>query len=106
MNSRKTRKTTFKFKPLPPFKSYEEEANFWDTHSVTDFWDPKTVEWNGKVLTAAIDPKKVKKEASMTIRLQRDWQRKLESVASRMGMSVSTLARKLILDGLRSELAT
>lgn len=24
---------------LPEFKSLEEESDFWDTHSVVDFWD-------------------------------------------------------------------
>lgn len=97
---KKIKKTKFKFKPIPPFKSYEEEANFWDTHSVTDFIDPKTVVVSRKGFSAAIDPKKVKKEASMTIRLQREIQRKLEAIASERGMSVSTLARKFISDGL------
>ena len=26
-------------KPIPEFSSYEEEAEFWDTHDVTDYWD-------------------------------------------------------------------
>lgn len=26
-------------KKLPEFKSLEEESDFWDTHSVIDFWD-------------------------------------------------------------------
>ncbi len=26
------------FKPIPPFKSYEEEANFWDSHTVLKDW--------------------------------------------------------------------
>ncbi len=25
--------------PLPKFKSIAEEADFWDTHSVVDYWD-------------------------------------------------------------------
>lgn len=25
--------------PIPKFSSYEEEAEFWDTHDVTDYWD-------------------------------------------------------------------
>jgi len=25
--------------PIPKFNSYEEEAEFWDTHDVTDYWD-------------------------------------------------------------------
>jgi len=26
-------------KQIPEFKSYEEMADFWDTHSLADFWD-------------------------------------------------------------------
>ena len=26
-------------KQIPEFKSYEEMADFWDTHSLADYWD-------------------------------------------------------------------
>lgn len=26
-------------KPIPKFKNEEEEANFWDTHDTTDYFD-------------------------------------------------------------------
>lgn len=26
-------------KNIPEFKSYEEMAEFWDTHSLADYWD-------------------------------------------------------------------
>lgn len=26
-------------KHIPEFKSYEEMAEFWDTHSLADYWD-------------------------------------------------------------------
>ncbi len=88
----------FKFKPLAPFKNYEEEANFWDTHDVTDFWDPKTIVRTKNGLMAAIDPKKVKKVAMMSIRLQPSLQRRLEEVASSKGLNVSTLARMWLME--------
>jgi len=25
--------------PIPEFKSYQEMAEFWDTHSLADYWD-------------------------------------------------------------------
>ncbi|MFH1388714.1 MAG: CopG family antitoxin [Patescibacteria group bacterium] len=28
-----------KVKPIPKFSDYEEEANFWDTHDTTDYFD-------------------------------------------------------------------
>ena len=29
-------------KKLPKFKSYDEMAEFWDTHSLADYWDQTT----------------------------------------------------------------
>lgn len=86
-----------------PFKTYEEEANFWDTHNITELWDPKTVRrTKSGGLIADVDPERVKKAASMTIRLQNGIQRKLESVASRMGLSVSSLARMWLMEKLQT----
>ena len=28
-----------KNKKIPQFKNYDEMANFWDTHSLADYWD-------------------------------------------------------------------
>ena len=51
-------KKPFKFKPIPPFTSYEEEAEFWDTHSVTDFWD------KGKIVNVVYKPERKKTKRS------------------------------------------
>lgn len=37
------KKITLKGKKIPRFKSYEEEANFWDTHSPLDYGNWKEV---------------------------------------------------------------
>ena len=37
--------------PIPEFKSYEEEADWWNTHDLTDYWDqfePVKVKFNLK----------------------------------------------------------
>ena len=39
--------------PIPKFNSYEEEAEFWDTHDVTDYWDdfaPTQMSSNGDLV--------------------------------------------------------
>lgn len=92
---------------MKPFKTYEEEANFWDTHNLTELWDPKSISVgkNG-TLIAAIDPIKVKKAASLTIRLQTNLQRDLEAVASQKGLNVSTLARMWLTERLATVKAT
>ncbi len=102
MSMKKIKKGKFKFKPLSPFKTYEEEANFWDTHDTTELIDKSTLRFKGKTLVADVDPEKVKMAASMTIRLQTRLQRKLESVASQMGLSVSSLARMWLIEKLRT----
>lgn len=88
---------------MAPFKTYEEEANFWDTHDLTELWDEKSVKRtkSGGII-ANIDPKKVRKAASMTIRLQKDTQRKLEAIASQKGLNVSSLARMWLTERLAS----
>ena len=38
-------------KSIPDFNSYEEMANFWDTHSLADYWDqtePAEFEFSAK----------------------------------------------------------
>lgn len=63
---------------LPAFNSYEEEANFWDTHDFTDL--------------SLLEAHKPKKE-SLILRIQKDMKIKLEKVAKKKGVSVSTLSR-------------
>ncbi|MEK7498226.1 MAG: CopG family antitoxin [Patescibacteria group bacterium] len=84
-------------KKLPKFKNYDEEAKFWDTHSVTDY---------GKV----IDPKdvRVKKPIKMTftVRLDRQTVTKLDEVADEKGIGPATLARMWLLEKLKEEYQT
>lgn len=63
---------------VPAFHSYEEEANFWDTHSFVDL--------------SLLDAYKPKKE-SLILRVNKDMKRKLEKVAKKKKVSVSTLSR-------------
>ena len=106
-NMKSLKVKNYKYKLMAPFKTYEEEANFWDTHDLTDLWDPKSIKIgkNG-TLMAAIDPVKVKKAASLTIRLQTNVQRGLEAAASQKGLNVSTLARMWLTERLATVNAT
>jgi predicted DNA binding CopG/RHH family protein len=70
---------------IPAFQSIEEEAEFWDTHSVLDF--PEEFEYVGFV-----EPKE-KKDASITIRLDYADRARLKAEARKMGIGPSTLAR-------------
>lgn len=70
---------------IPAFQNIEEEAEFWDTHSVLDF--PDEFEYVGFVEPRA------KKDAPITIRLDRGDRIRLKAEAEKMGIGPSTLAR-------------
>lgn len=73
---------------IPDFKTYEEEAQFWDTHDFTDFLDEL------KVVRAP-------KAAVLQIRLQQEDLRALTGLAEQQGLGVSSLARMWIKRMLR-----
>ena len=79
--------------PIPEFKSREEEAKFWDTHDLTDYWDefkPVKVRF-AKNLSEGI-----------TIRFDPQTLAKLREQARKKGMGPTTLARMWILERLQS----
>ncbi len=80
---------------IPAFKSYEEEANFWDTHSFTDFED------EFEDVEIIFDLEKPKEETLM-VRLQKSLKEKLKKLAKSRGVSLSTLARILLTERLQS----
>ena len=82
-------------KPIKPFKTLEEEANFWDTHDVSDlFSNPKTPVSK----LSRIEPEK---QAVMTIRLQGSVKRRLENIAQQKGINPSTLSRMWLIEKVR-----
>lgn len=72
---------------IPAFHSYEEEANFWDTHNIIDF--------------GPLDQYKPKKE-SLILRVNKDMKRKLKEVAKKKRINVSTLSRIWLTEKLQS----
>ena len=80
---------------IPAFKSYEEEANFWDTHSFTDFEDEL------EDVEIVFDLERPK-EKTLIVRLQKSLKEKLEKLAKRRGVSLSTLARILLTERLQT----
>ncbi len=86
---RKTKRSTRK--NIPEFKSREEEAKFWDTHSLADYWDeaePVRVRF-GKNLSQGI-----------TIRFDPESLFRLRQHARQKGIGPATLARMWILERL------
>lgn len=81
-------------KKFPEFKSYEEEAEFWDTHDLSDiikYGEPVEIKFTNKP----------KSEDSITIRVQQDLKESMEKIARDKGLSVSTLARMWFIEKLR-----
>ena len=79
---------------IPKFKTLEEEAAFWDTHSFTDFEDEL------KDVEIVFDLKKPKSE-TLLVRLQKDMKDKLAGIAERRGLNVSTLSRMWLMERLQ-----
>jgi len=79
---------------IPAFNSYEEEANFWDTHDFTDF---KQETETAKIkATPGLS-------ANVQVRFEPDTDNELEAFAREHGVKKSTLIRTWVLDRLRQE---
>lgn len=89
----KERTTRMKPKePIPEFASREAEAEFWDTHNLTDYWDEfKPVRARfAKRLSEGIN-----------IRLDPETLAELRAQAAEKGIGPTTLARMWILEHVR-----
>lgn len=80
---------------IPKFKTYEEEANFWDAHNVTDF-EAETEDVN---LMFELDKPR---DETLIVRLQKAFKDQLEKTARSKGLNVSTLARMWLIEKLRT----
>lgn len=80
------KKNRKKISRIPTFATYEEEARFWDTHSVTDFED-ETEKVN--IIMELAKPR----SETLVLRLAKTMKDKLARLAKKKGVNVSTLAR-------------
>ena len=80
---------------IPTFKTIEEEAAFWDTHSSEEFADELTPVENVKFV-------KAHSKKALTVRFDEDTFEELTREAREKGIGPSTLARMVILEHLRS----
>lgn len=69
---------------IPEFKTYEEEAHFWDTHSFVDFED------EFEDVEIVFDLKKSKSER-LVVNVEKDIKQKLEKIAKHKGIDISSL---------------
>lgn len=76
---------------IPNFKTNEEEAKFWDTHSVVDFED-ETEEVD--IVFELAKPA----EETLILRIQKTVKDKLAQIAKKKGISVSSLSRMWLME--------
>lgn len=81
-------------KPIKPFKTLEEEADFWDTH------DTSLLFGNPNFPIEKLPLLESEKEEVISVRVQRSVKERLMMTARRMGIGPTTLARMWILDRL------
>ena len=78
--------------PIPTFASREQEAEFWDSHDLADYWDD-------------FEPAKVRFSRNLTegitIRFDPATLAKLRAEAKKRGLGATSLARMWILERLR-----
>jgi len=77
---------------IPKFKSYEEEAGWWDSHDLTEIEGLKLVK--GEVF---VKPRK----QIVSIRLERHLVEALKRLAAQQGVGHTTLIRMWIIEKLR-----
>ena len=77
-------------KPLPKFRTEEEEAKYWDTHSPLEHFD-----------ISDFKPLRVVKDRPITIRLDRQTRQRLDEIARIYKIGPSTLARIIIVSVLK-----
>lgn len=83
-----------KVSKIPEFQSRAEEAHFWDTHDITDYWgEMKDVE-----IEFLDEPKR---EETITVRVQPKLKERLDKLAKSYGINLSTLARMWLIEKLR-----
>lgn len=79
-------------KPIKPFTSIDEEADFWDTHSLVDEINEGTM----------VGFHQANKTSTITIRFQPEHLQKLRNKAFKRGIGPTTLARMWILEQLKN----
>ncbi len=84
-----------KISNIPSFKNKEEEAKFWETHSVSEFLDefrPVQAKFSKKL------------SEGITIRFDEATLNQIRIVAQEKGIGPTTLARMWILESLKQQI--
>jgi len=103
-NNKRSRPSTKRktLKPVPNFKSLEEEAHFWDTHDTTEYaWEDidETIEVGGP-LKARVEKRRAERLAAL-LKLEPKHLRATQRIARRKGTTSEALLKTWIDEGLR-----
>jgi hypothetical protein len=93
-------------KPIPDFKSLEEEANFWDTHDTTEYvWEDLNEPFEiGGPLKARVEKRRAERLAEL-LKLEPKHLRATQRIARRKGVTSEALIKTWIDEGLQREAA-
>ena len=80
---------------IPEFQSREEEAEWFDKHDVSEFWDELTP------INVQFDLQQTKEE-NIVVRVQRPIKERLERIARSKGLNYSSLVRMWIMEKLQT----
>ncbi len=78
---------------IPEFKTYEEEASFWDNLDTADY-----MEDDGEWFQFEIDPR-----VNFRVPLLPDTAKKLKKIAHKQGVSVETLVNVLLVEQIHQQ---
>ena len=79
---------------IPAFRSQEEEAAWFDSHDISEYWDELT--------PVEVDFQLEKpKEENIVVRVQKPIKERLEKIARRKGLNISSLTRMWIMEKLQ-----
>ena len=84
---------------LPDFNkmTYEEEAKWWDTHDLGDYWD----EMEDVEIIFELDKPR---DETVVLRIQSEMKEQLDKIARSRGLNLSTLMRMWMMEKLQESL--
>ena len=80
---------------IPAFQSIQEEAEFWDSHDLTDYLDEL------EIIQAEYQPQRGETKTVMTIRVAPSLKQQIEAIARSYDIPASSLVRMWIVEKIR-----
>lgn len=94
-------KKKIRLKPIPEFKSEDEEREFWHTHDSTDYIDYS----KANRVTISFDPSVEEPVKLISIRIPRDMLNKLKVMAVKRDVPYQSLIKMILAEKLEEKAA-